>query len=472
MISLERYRPIITDWNAFDSCSQKPLATTFWINHLRIPDASLLEYLRKLDVIAHPIPWAPHAYRMDREGKPGLLWPYKAGLMHVLEEVSMIPPLLLDCQPGDRVLDLCAAPGNKTMLLAAQLAGKGSLVANEFNWGRLAVLRSHLERLGMPGVSTYHHNGTNLNGRFGAFDRILCDVPCSCEGTHRKHGKEIAWGNADFRERLTSTQRALLRKALQLAKIGGRIVYSTCTYAPEENEGVIDSILKEYPGIFRIVPVTIPGFEMCPGISEWEGRVFDAQLQNCCRVYPHLNDTGGFFVAVLEKVATLPAWSNVVEIATEDQMRASVDAPEVAESLRLLGTHFGIAEEYFRVYEYYHKGGDLFAVSPGPRLPLEPEPQSCGLMLLRKTINHPKMPTGFSNLLAPFATRQVVDLGWDNAQAYMRREKLIVDESLLGVCPEDGYVMIRYAGVGLGQATLDRRTGQTVLHSLYPKGLV
>lgn len=469
MSTLDRYRQIIADWDAFTCMSLSPLPTSFWINHLRIQDEVALSHLAEAGIAVEKISWTNHAYRTDANHKLGLTWLYRAGLIQVMEEVSMIPPMLMECQPGERILDLCAAPGNKTIVLAGELHGRGALIANEFNRGRLAILRGHIERLGIPGVTTFQHNGTNLNRNFGLFDRILCDVPCSCEGTHRKHAKEITWGNPEFRARLTSTQRALLRKALQLCKVGGRIVYSTCTYAPEENEMVIDAILKEYPGICKVLPVKIPGFHLDQGLQEWDGVALDSQMQNCIRVYPHKNNTGGFFVAVLEKQDTLPAWTNVVDIPPERISQTEEEQVSAQESTVQMCTHFGIPESNLGAYEFFHKGGDLFGVSQSPRLPLEPEPDSCGIMFLRKTINHPKMPTGFSNLLAPYATRMVIELDAVQRDAYMSREKLEMAESQLACCPEDGYVMVRFQGIGIGQATLDRRKGTPLLHSLFPK---
>lgn len=471
MSALDRYRHIIADWEAFTCMSLNPLPTCFWINHLRIQDELVIPLLEQEGVLVEKIPWAPHVYRTDANQKLGNTWLYRAGLIQVMEEVSMIPPILMECQPGDRILDMCAAPGNKTILLAGALRGKGALIANEFNRGRLAVLRGHLERLGIPGVTTFQHNGTNLNRNFGLFDRILCDVPCSCEGTHRKHAKEISWGNPDFRARLTSTQRALLRKALQLCKVGGRIVYSTCTYAPEENELVIDAILKEYLGICKVLPVQIPEFNLDAGIQEWDGVTLDSQVQNCIRVYPHKNNTGGFFVAVLEKQSNLPAWINVPEIPSAEISLTAEERNDVQESVAQICAHFGIPESGLGAYEFFEKGGDIFGVSQYPRLPLEPEPDSCGIMFLRKTINHPKMPTGFSSLIAPLATRMVIDFDAAQRDTYMKREKLELAESQLACCPEDGYVMVRYQGIGIGQATLDRRKGTPLLHSLFPKSL-
>lgn len=394
---------------------------------------------------------------------------YKAGLMHWMEEVSMIPPLALNARPGERILDLCAAPGNKTLQIAASMQGTGTLLANEINWGRALILKSHAERLGFTNISILCHDGSNLNRNAATFDRILCDVPCSCEGTHRKRGKNAQWGAEDFREKLVRSQKALLRKALQLLKVGGRIVYSTCTYAPEENEGVVDAILSEYAGMVKVVPTLVEGLVSSPGIQEWEGQCYAPELMHCLRIYPHQNDTGGFFVATLEKLANVPAWEQVL-LHTEAKPILAAQDTGLQEACASLTERFGFLPAWLAQTGFYWHNGNLFAVAE-PHFPIPAlETESCGLMLLRASINHPKMPTGMANRLARHVKCNVVDLDEPQRELYLRREKCELCPEQIANCTSDGYVFVRFGGFGLGQGSLDRTRGSIELLSLFPKG--
>jgi len=471
MESLQRYQSIIPDWKAFSDALWRPLPITGLVNVARISVSNFLELYAIEGIEGSALQGNLECgFKLSNILKPSLGWQYKAGLFHLMEEVSMIPVQLLDPQPGERILDLCAAPGSKTLMIALAMKNRGTLIANEFNRGRIAIVRSHLERMGMLSVSTFHHNGTNLNAQVGRFDRILCDVPCSCEATHRKHGKAIAWGHPDFRTRLTSTQRALLRKALQLCKVGGRIVYSTCTYAPEENECVLDAILREYPGVVELRPARVAGWNHSEGLRTWEGQAFVDGMEQCMRVYPHQNDTGGFFVAVLEKRMNLPAWESCPE-SVPPVMAIDKADPELQSTLQGIQARFGISESAMPAMDFFQKCGDLFAVSPEHLAPPELVPMSCGTMFMRATVNYPKMPTGMANILAPLATRNVVDLDAPQREAFLRREHSILTDKQCEHCELDGgFVFVRFQGYGLGQGRLHPGPEGTRLQSLFPKG--
>ncbi len=300
----ERYRPLIDDWRAFSAALARPLPTTVWTNTLRTTPERLAARLARDGVAAEPVPWHPGAFRLPAGVKPGRSIAYVTGHYHVQEDVSLIPVALLAPRPGERLLDLCAAPGNKTVQAAVAMGDRGTVVANEKNRHRLGVLRRNLERLGVTCAAVTVADAANLPRGIGVYDRVLADVPCSCEGTSRKNPEVLRRLEKPRRGWRSGGQLAILRKAAQLVRPGGRIVYSTCTYAPEENEAVVDALLREAgPGTLRLVPARIEGLATAPGLTGWRGRRYDPQLARAMRVWPHHNDSGGFFVAVIEKAA-------------------------------------------------------------------------------------------------------------------------------------------------------------------------
>ena len=198
------------------------------------------------------------------------------------------------------MLDLCAAPGGKTAGLAVAMANRGTVVANDVDWRRLIAVGRNLDRIGLVNVATTAWDAANFPEGGGLYDRVLADVPCTCEGTSRKNPGVLAWGGEEERARTAAAQTAILRKAVRLCRPGGRIVYSTCTYAPEENEAVVDAVLREVraaegPEALRVADARAEagaaGFDAAA--TSWNGERFDRSLAGCLRVWPHLHDTGG-----------------------------------------------------------------------------------------------------------------------------------------------------------------------------------
>lgn len=297
-----RYRGIVDDWDAFIASFYRPLPTCVWTNTLRTNSDRLCEWMRGNGIDCTPIDWYEGAFRLRDTASPGNRIEFVTGLYHVQEEVSLLPPIFMDLAAGQRVLDLCAAPGNKSAQIAVAMRNTGTVVANDINHHRNRAVKRTIDRLGLVNMCMTTYDGTSLPGEVGKFDRVLADVPCTCEGTTRKHPTSVENFSVEFSERLASKQIALLRKAFQVCEPGGRVVYSTCTFAPEENEGVVQQLLDHVgPGSIDILPARIEGLSTSPGLTSWQGRSFDATMENTMRIWPHQNDTGGFFVAVLQK---------------------------------------------------------------------------------------------------------------------------------------------------------------------------
>jgi NOL1/NOP2/sun family putative RNA methylase len=298
MDHFQRYAEIIPDFDAFLSIQSQPISSSARINTLKIDRSSLLERLDRAGMAYRTLHWYPLGLRLEVE-RPGKMIENMLGFIHIQEEVSFIPPLVLDPKPGQTVLDLCAAPGSKTTQICQAMNNLGLVVANEPSLARITSLRANCERLGAINVAITRYDGRRFPDH--QFDRILVDAPCSSEGTARKDLKVLNRCSLKRSLDLQVLQLGLLSRAAKLLRPGGVLVYSTCTYAPEENEAVVDKVLENSKDSLRLENASIPGVKGCQGISEWEGAEFSEELKRTVRYYPHQNDTGGFFVAKMVK---------------------------------------------------------------------------------------------------------------------------------------------------------------------------
>ena len=239
-----------------------------------------------------PVPWADGGYYYDPNTRPGLSPYHEAGLYYLQEASAMAPAGLLDVRQGMRVLDLCAAPGGKSSQLAALLDGQGLLVSNEIEPKRAVILSRNLERMAVANAMVLNEHPRKLAGRFpDYFDRILVDAPCSGEGMFRKEEAASTDWSVETVQMCAHRQGEILHSAAQM------LVYSTCTFAPEENEGVIAAFLQAHPD-FSLVSVEAPWFS--PGRPDWVDAP-PCGLERTFRLWPHHLHGEGHFAAVLER---------------------------------------------------------------------------------------------------------------------------------------------------------------------------
>ena len=298
MEPLERYRPIVDDFAAFRRACARPLGTAVRVNTIKATPSRAREVLEGEGVNIDQAGWNSRVFRLDTDS-PGTTWASFLGFTHGQEEVSSVPATVLDPQPGECVWDSCAAPGGKATQLAALMNDHGTVVANDNNRGRLSALRFNAERLGVTSIAVTNEDARNYSlarFSFDSFDRSLVDVPCSCEGTVRKNPAALDdWSMSHLRS-IAGVQKGILRRAVQATRPGGTVVYSTCTFAPEENEAVVDHVLDVED--CSVVPFDL-GLTHDPGVTRWNDATYDDSLADAARIYPHQNDTGGFFVAKL-----------------------------------------------------------------------------------------------------------------------------------------------------------------------------
>ncbi|AIQ57776.1 RsmB/NOP family class I SAM-dependent RNA methyltransferase [Paenibacillus borealis] len=237
-----------------------------------------------------PIPWCPTGFYTGEGARPGKHPYYHAGLYYIQEPSAMAPVELLGVQPGDRVLDLCAAPGGKSTQIAAKLQGEGLLVTNDLHPERTKALAKNLELYGVRNGIVLNESPERIAAAFpGFFDRILIDAPCSGEGMFRKDEDMVKQWEPETPAKYAGMQREILAAAAAALKPGGTVVYSTCTFALEENEEMIEEFLSGHPQ-FSLVPVGGSG-PFAAGLGP---------LPGAARLWPHKVKGEGHFMAVLQ----------------------------------------------------------------------------------------------------------------------------------------------------------------------------
>lgn len=246
-----------------------------------------------------PVPWCPNGFYYGREDKPAKHPFYYAGLYYIQEPSAMTPASLLPVEEGDRVLDLCAAPGGKSTELAAKLMGTGLLVSNDISNSRAKALLKNLELFGAGNILVTSEPPNVLAGRFPAFfDKILIDAPCSGEGMFRKQNSMIKAWEKNGVDLFVGLQRSILKEAVAMLKPGGKLLYSTCTFSKEENERSIEYLLSLDDSLHLEELPMYPGFDK--GRPEW-GLTGNEELSRCRRLWPHRIKGEGHFVAMAGK---------------------------------------------------------------------------------------------------------------------------------------------------------------------------
>lgn len=280
------------------------------VNPLKVPEAGRLVDLVPFRLT--PVPWCATGFYYDAGDSPGKHPYHASGLYYIQEPSAMYAAGVLDAQPGESVLDLCAAPGGKTTHIGGAMGGRGLLVANEFEPKRARALSENVERLGLTNAVVLNETPERLASVFpGFFDSVMVDAPCSGEGMFRKDPDAAAhWSEAHVAA-CTRLQAGILDAAYAMLREGGVIAYSTCTFSPEENERSIAAFLERHPDV-TVLPLPHE-HGVSGGVPEWAALPPDAvaersALAGTARLWPHRLRGEGHYVALLRKGAETPAW--------------------------------------------------------------------------------------------------------------------------------------------------------------------
>jgi NOL1/NOP2/sun family putative RNA methylase len=415
---------------------RKPLVPSFRINTLKANREKILSLLSDLRI--RQLPFYYEGFSVEGKYRLGNHMTHNLGLIYVQEAASMMPVILLDPQPGEVVMDLCAAPGSKTTQIAQLMANKGLLVVNEVNRKRMRGLIHNIKRCGLMNEAVIGVNGQKVHRVFSDyFDRVLIDAPCSAEGTVRKSKAVLYhWGIKNI-QRMSRLQIGLITSGFRALRPGGIMVYSTCTIAPEENEMVLSYLLEKYPEA-ELLPVKIPKFKTRPGIVRWQGVSFDARVKNCARILPQDNDTAPFFVAKITK-------RGMYRPRMKYLGKVDFDGSAVAN----LAERFGVDQEQFKTYAVFKQHDTLFISTHEVFSFWDVKSRRKGLEFGKVYDRELKPDNDLVQLCASNATKNVVDMKEWQVKKFLKGEVMKTGR-VPGI--EKGFVIVRYGNLPLGIA--------------------
>ncbi|MEX2467355.1 MAG: RsmB/NOP family class I SAM-dependent RNA methyltransferase [Gemmatimonadota bacterium] len=454
------------DWAAFNDAAARSEPTVFRVRLGRVAEEVVLARLREQGFRTRRLDGMPAFHQVEEEPYPvSMTFEHWNGLIYVQQASTGVAAPALDPRPGERVLDLCSAPGGKTAHAAELMGDTGCLVASEISENRIRGLLGNMYRLCHTNVLAVAGDGRTFPG--GAmFDRVLVDAPCTGEGTLRRRGGRPPRQSPSFLGYVTAAQHALLQRAVELTRPGGVILYVTCTFAPEENEAVVSRILSELP--VELEPLDLP-VPHAPGLTSFDGQRFDPRLEGAARIYPYHLDSGGLFLAKLRRkdgpagpssersVESGEGWTPVPAAFPDEGPTAS--EPEEADALvsraveELVG-RFGVDAGALDRFSWTVRGGRVWMHSVDS-WPLESWPDggwrpiSIGLRAVEFDTRGRARPTNdVLRLLSGEVTERRVDLDEASCRSFLGRQPVQTPLDFRGP------IAVRYQGDVIGRGAL------------------
>jgi len=299
---IERYLQFlgIDDTIKLLKANEKPLTPSIRVNSLKIKTKELQIRLNQKGFELKPIKWVSYAFKILKETyNIGSLHEYLQGYFYLQKVASMLPPIILDPKSNDVVIDMCAAPGGKATHLSQLMNNTGTLILIDRNKNRIPALEINLRRMGVINSIVLNLDAVNLSNLNVKADKILLDAPCTGEGLIRQDPSRKKSRSIRDIERIASIQKQLLKSGLLSLKSGGKLLYCTCSIAPEENELVVNEILKKMEN-YSIIEI-FKDFGV-PGLNNVFGIDLIEDLKLSQRLYPHIHDTIGFYFCLIKKL--------------------------------------------------------------------------------------------------------------------------------------------------------------------------
>lgn len=419
---LQRMKEMLgEEYEEFLASYEKERAYGLRLNTLK---GEVMQLKEQLPFTLEPIPWCDTGFYYKEEERPGRQVYHEAGVYYIQEPSAMITAELAQVCPGDVVLDLCAAPGGKSTQLACKLQGEGLLISNEINGKRAAILSQNIERMGVVNVVVTNESPQRLAKALPVFfDKIVVDAPCSGEGMFKKEAGAVGEWSVENVKNCAERQAEILDCAAEMLKPGGRMVYSTCTFAVEENEDNMNCFIERHP---------------------------EFQLESMHRIWPHKEKGEGHFAAVLCKEGSAGKRKAVVhKKITDKQLLKQYEAFEKDNlNITLKGTPALFGEQLYLLPEFCPKLKGLKVVRPGLHVGM-----------VKK--NRIEPAHALSHGLTPKQWKKTLEVTEKQAVSFLMGET-IEAEGL-----EKGWYLICFQGFPLG---FGKYSGG-IMKNHYPKGL-
>lgn len=433
------------EFDAYVESLKQPYKSGIRLNTLKL-NAEKFKKLSEFEL--KNIPWIENAFYYGENDIPSKHPYYYAGLYYIQEPSAMTPAFLFDVKPGDRVLDLCAAPGGKSTALAAKLQGKGVLVSNDVSNSRAKALLKNIELFGVKNAIVVSESTDKLAERFyGYFDKILVDAPCSGEGMFRKQPSIMKNWEQYGTEYYAKLQREILPDAVKMLRPGGKLLYSTCTFSPLEDEETVAFLLERFPEL-KIADLFKPelktnyddlGFDY--GHEEWMEKPVE-DIDKAVRLWPHKLDGEGHFIIVFEKSA-----DSQEPQAQPAYIKEAKASDELKEFMNHVNADFTGSKLVLRDERYYMVPDDL--------------PDFKGLRILRSGLLLGEQKKGRFEPSQALACAlkceeydNVYNLSADNQDVirYLKCESFDIDDDSV----KEGYVLVACDGFSLGFGKLKK----------------
>jgi len=414
------------DTEKFISLIGQDFGNIIRFNPLRGKIALQKQLLEEQGFKISPLPLREYIYKVDKAPYPiGKTISHFLGHIYVQDLSSMLPPIVLNPQPGDVVLDVSAAPGSKTTQLAAIMDNDGVLVGNDADPKRTQALCHNLERMGVVNAHAISTAGERLGKLYPeTFDKILLDPPCSGIGTLQKNPEILGWWDESYSRKLSDIQYRLFVSALKALKPGGTMVYSTCTITPRENEMVVDQMIRNFP--IQILPIPeLPGITSHPGLSAYQGEKFSPDLQKSIRIYPHENNSEGFYVALLQKTDSMDPRPNPSN-PHRFNWTSSRQSP-VKKYVDMAHGAFGVDRKYLHQFKYSQSKTINFIRKEAADFPLYFKPKRFGLSFCKTLTDGFKLTTEAALFFGNHLKKNVVELGKNDLMKFLNRENIYLD---------------------------------------------
>ena len=431
-------------------------------------------FLERMPFALEPVAWAEEGFYYRPEQQPGKHLFHEIGAYYIQEPSAMAVAEVLAPAPGERILDLCAAPGGKSTQIAGKMRGEGLLVSNEIIPGRAKILSQNIERMGIANVVVCNETPERLAAFFPSFfDKILVDAPCSGEGMFRKDETAIAEWSPEQVKLCAERQRMILEQAVFMLKPGGTLVYSTCTFSVEENEDVIGGFLKEHP-------------EFSVAEAEQEKFFESGRREHTMRLWPHKLAGEGHFIAKLKKAGTLESTETLAEIYVnpngsdgscrtsdgngKEKKKGRKAADDIGPCRAFLREELGLSDAAYAGLEkrgIFLPFGEQVYLVPRQMIPLK------GLKVIRPGLhlgtnkkNRFEPSHALALYLSPEMVQKHYEMTKEQAESYLRGETFACGESASGR-EQKGWTLLTISGYAAGFG----KAGNGQMKNHYPKGL-